>query len=361
MVYRPYDPEAPNDTDRGILIPRLTAAQRDAIDGPLLGLAIFNTDTQAVEVNTVDGWVPVASSGLSASDLTNGTTGSGDIVLAESPTIASPTFTGTVAGAGTIPNSVLVDNSITIAGHTIALGGSHTLAASDLTNGTTGSGEVVLATSPAFSETMLLPGTVGYITSNGIVMGGGSDVDVGTKVEIINNFSDNGSVGAPAAIFGRLNYSPTADNNNNPDGVYGDLWYNAPHSFTGEGAAIRGNAYTIPQIAATIVSGGSNNAVNDVLTVVGGTVGIYLNSVVQFTVSSVSAGGVVTGVQYVFGGAMATYPSNPVSTTSSNGSATPPTLDLTNTPLAVTNLIGVYGRGLHSAVGTVTNAVAPVC
>lgn len=44
-------------------------------------------------------------------------------------------------------------DSITIAGHTVALGGSQTLAASDLTNGTLGSGEVILAQADCVSET----------------------------------------------------------------------------------------------------------------------------------------------------------------------------------------------------------------
>lgn len=62
-----------------------------------------------------------------------------------SKTLASPTFTGTVGGSGTVPNSVLVNSSITIAGHLVSLGGSQTLAASDLSNGVSGSGAVVLA------------------------------------------------------------------------------------------------------------------------------------------------------------------------------------------------------------------------
>jgi hypothetical protein len=76
----------------------------------------------------------------------NGTdpTGTGAYVRATSPTIAtptvsSPTFTGTVAGAGTIPNSVLVNSFTTINGTAIALGGSATVtaAASSMAVGTT--------------------------------------------------------------------------------------------------------------------------------------------------------------------------------------------------------------------------------
>lgn len=47
-----------------------------------------------------------------------------------------------------LANSGLAHSTVGIAGHSVALGGTQTLAASDLTNGTTGSGSVVLATSP---------------------------------------------------------------------------------------------------------------------------------------------------------------------------------------------------------------------
>jgi hypothetical protein len=62
-----------------------------------------------------------------------GATGSGNVVLANSPTISSPTFSGIVAG----------------------------LAASDLSNGTIGSGAVVLA------EALTVPKTAGYAIANG--------------------------------------------------------------------------------------------------------------------------------------------------------------------------------------------------
>ena len=123
--------------------------------------------------------VPLGGSqNLAASDLTNGTTGSGDIVLETSPTLNSPTFEGTVSGltadevaglaavaTGTlpnarlsaVPNSALADSSITIAGHVVSLGGSQALAAFDLTNGTTGSGAISLQTSPAFAGTPSAP------------------------------------------------------------------------------------------------------------------------------------------------------------------------------------------------------------
>lgn len=57
-----------------------------------------------------------------------------------------------------------------------------------------------------------------------------------------------------AALETRLDYQPTADTSANPNAVYGTLWYNAPRTFTGDGAAVRGNAYTIAQTGAAPVN-----------------------------------------------------------------------------------------------------------
>jgi hypothetical protein len=77
-------------------------------------------------------------------------------------------------------------------------------------------------------------------------------------------------------------------------------------------------------IAATVQSGGTGYAVNDVLTVVGGT----YSSQATFTVSSVS-GGVVTAVTLSSGGtSYSVLPTNPVSTTGGTGSGC--TLNITS-------------------------------
>src|SRR5579885_3502722 len=75
---------------------------------------------------------------------------------------------------GTVTNAMLANSSMTLAGHVVSLGGTQTFAASDLTNGTTGSGAVVLATSPTLngatlSGTTTLPGGV---SGNGTIAAG---------------------------------------------------------------------------------------------------------------------------------------------------------------------------------------------
>lgn len=67
-----------------------------------------------------------------------------------------PVVTGTnTVTYEAVPNAALANSSVMIAGYSVSLGGSQTLAASDLTNGTTGSGSVVLATSPTIATAVL--------------------------------------------------------------------------------------------------------------------------------------------------------------------------------------------------------------
>lgn len=43
-------------TNKGVLFPRLTTAQRDAISAPATGLLIYNTTTKVLEVYDGSGW-----------------------------------------------------------------------------------------------------------------------------------------------------------------------------------------------------------------------------------------------------------------------------------------------------------------
>jgi hypothetical protein len=95
---------------------------------------------------------PGGSLDLAASDV------SGLAAVATSGS-ASDLATGTLPNTrlSAVPNSVLAHSSITIAGHSVILGDSQTLAASDLSNGTTGSGNVVLADAPTISTSATVP------------------------------------------------------------------------------------------------------------------------------------------------------------------------------------------------------------
>lgn len=79
----------------------------------------------------------------------------------------------------------------------------------------------------------------------------GSSAPAGTTRQLYVACKDTSTVAdtttGHTAIEARMDYQPTGNTSANPDGIYGTLWYNAPYNFTGNGAAIRGNAYTIAQ------------------------------------------------------------------------------------------------------------------
>jgi hypothetical protein len=80
---------------------------------------------------TVTGGASPSASLSSGGGLTGGLTisaGAGALNIT-TPTISSPTFTGTVSGSGTIPNAVLVNSSTTVNGQSCALGGTCTVTA----------------------------------------------------------------------------------------------------------------------------------------------------------------------------------------------------------------------------------------
>jgi len=78
-------------------------------------------------------------------------------------------------------------------------------------------------------------------------------------------------------------------------------------------------------LSGAIATAGTGYSVNDIVTVVGG---VYGQSPATFTVTSISAGGVVTGLSLTSPGAYTSTPSNPVSVTDS-GSGSGLTLNLT--------------------------------
>lgn len=94
----------------------------------------------------------LSASGSSGVSSFNTRTGSIVPVAGDYSAITEVLTNKTISGASNtlsnIGNGSLMNSAVTIAGHVVSLGGSQTLAASDLTNGVSGSGAVVLVTSP---------------------------------------------------------------------------------------------------------------------------------------------------------------------------------------------------------------------
>ncbi len=55
-----------NSTTKGLLPPRMTTTQRDAITSPANGLIIFNTATNGLQLKTNSGWVPLMTPSTTA-------------------------------------------------------------------------------------------------------------------------------------------------------------------------------------------------------------------------------------------------------------------------------------------------------
>lgn len=51
-------------TTRGLLVPRMTKAQRNAIPSPAVGLLIYNTEQNCIEFRRNDGWYNVCTGAL---------------------------------------------------------------------------------------------------------------------------------------------------------------------------------------------------------------------------------------------------------------------------------------------------------
>jgi hypothetical protein len=334
------------------------------------------------------GLTPAISIGLATNAALGAMKGDGSTItcVAGVCTSIGGAATSVVVGTTTVGNStsgyVLYNNGGTLGNFGIGTGGVTALGvnvgtagAFVVNGGALGTPSSGVATNLTGTAAGLTAGTVttnanltGPITSSGNVTSIASQTGTGTKLVVDNaptlttNTAINGLIvsntytggaGTPTAIFGLLDDQTSSGTLTNPDGIYGDLWYDAATTFTGDGAALRGNTYTIPQLTATIAAAGSSYTNNDVVTISGGTCTTELNTAPQFQLTV--AGGVVTAATYVKGGSCTVYPSNPVSVTGGTGSSL--TLNLTNTSMSVTYEIGVYGRSRHTALGTVTNAI----
>lgn len=133
-------------------LPNPTVAK---INGVALGTTTATSGNLLIGNGTT--WVSVAMSG----DIT--ITSAGVTAIGSGKTIASPTFTGTVGGTGVIPNSVLVNSSITIGGQATALGGS-------TTNQGTG-GKLQLASGTTATDDLLAYNAAGDAIDSGILKG----------------------------------------------------------------------------------------------------------------------------------------------------------------------------------------------
>src|SRR5687767_6354343 len=124
-----------SSADKGILIPRLTAAEAAAIISPATGLLVFQTDNGAgFYFYNGAAWTPLHSGVLS---IENGGTGSSTQNFVDVNTNQS------VAGTKTFSDDIRVNTEISV-GKGTSLGSQNTVLGNQATSGTTGNNNTAL-------------------------------------------------------------------------------------------------------------------------------------------------------------------------------------------------------------------------
>ena len=100
-------------TDKGFLPPRLTSTQRLAISNPAAGLFVYQTDgTSGLYYYSGSSWIYIINSSNNVLPVANGgtgvstSTGSGSVVLSTSPTLETPTIS---SGNTQFPSSLVIN------------------------------------------------------------------------------------------------------------------------------------------------------------------------------------------------------------------------------------------------------------
>ena len=131
-------------TDKGFLPPRMTSAQRTAIQNPASGLMVYQTDgTAGLYYYGNGGWIYIINSTTNVLSVVNGgtgtttSTGTGSVVLNTNASLANPTLTtpslgvasgtslsltSTTAGTSTSTGALIVSGGAGIAGQIFAGG-----------------------------------------------------------------------------------------------------------------------------------------------------------------------------------------------------------------------------------------------
>jgi hypothetical protein len=95
-------------TDKGMLVPRLTTAQRDAITNPALSLLIFNTTTNQYEYWDNNSWKPLGNGNVTSIATGTGLTG-GPITTTGTISLANTAVTPGSYGSSTKVPKFTVD------------------------------------------------------------------------------------------------------------------------------------------------------------------------------------------------------------------------------------------------------------
>jgi hypothetical protein len=114
-----------SSTDKGFLPPRMTSAQRVAISNPAAGLMVYQTDgTSGLYYYGGSSWIYIINSSTNVLPVANGgtgvttSTGSGNVVLSNSPTLETPTIS---SGNTQYPSSIVINPTTNISSKRAAI------------------------------------------------------------------------------------------------------------------------------------------------------------------------------------------------------------------------------------------------
>jgi len=155
----------------------------------------------------------INGSQIAASNLSNGTTGSGSVVLASSPTLTTPALgtpsSGTLTNCTGLPNAGLVNSAVTVTagtgmsgGGSVSLGGSVTLTNAGVTSAVAGSGISVSGGTGAVTITN--SGVTSNVAGTGVTVSGATGavtISIGQAVATSSNVQFN-SLGVGTAGSG---------------------------------------------------------------------------------------------------------------------------------------------------------------
>ncbi|NTW32360.1 MAG: hypothetical protein HGB12_07010, partial [Bacteroidetes bacterium] len=119
-----------SSTTQGVLLSRMTTLQRDAIASPKVGLLIFNTDCENLNIYTSSGWRPVSTTGGSIP---------GAAGFISGPVVACQGQSGITYSVPSVPNATAYLWTYTGSGFSIISGiGTNSISVKFLSSATSG-------------------------------------------------------------------------------------------------------------------------------------------------------------------------------------------------------------------------------
>lgn len=249
-------------TNKGVLFPRMTNAQRDAIATPATGLMIYNLEQNAVEVNIgippLKEWIsvtgktgPVGPSGVVELTTANTATADGSLAMGGSNNVASGVFSAAVGGAN---NKAVGKNSVAFGGElNIATGES-----SSVVGGT--SNNAISANSSA------LGGSNNSVTGVGAsALGGLSNTTNGAYSSVVGGASNTAGAPSSSVVGGTYNMasgensSVIGGDQNTASGVNSGVFAGTFNKATAEQSGILGGNNNKASAADAVVVGGTFN------------------------------------------------------------------------------------------------------